>query len=63
MTIVEALKDKENNLRVSTTDKTLFYDSIADAWIVKKNKHRRLSTGIIIETNDEELAIEKLLED
>ncbi len=61
MDIIRALMSKDHNLRVSNGDKWLVY--VNDMWTVLCRRYRAKKTTILVETNIQHLAIEKLLED
>ena len=64
MNIIEALKDKRNNLRLSAGGgRWLYWDMIYEEWVVREHKYRARNTQVLLETPDEELAVAKLCEE
>lgn len=61
MNIIQALQNKNNNLRISYGSRWLVGDG-NDGWIIYERTHGAKKTKTIIETGSEELAVEKLLE-
>ena len=59
MNIIEALKTKGPIL--SYAHKSLFYDENINMWAVRETVYRKHNTVLLIETEDEEEAVEVLL--
>lgn len=61
MNIIEALQDKNNRSRICDGDRWLLGDGDG-GWIVLEQKPYQRRPKIVIETNDESVAIYNLLE-
>lgn len=61
-TIAEALQDNDANLRISNGDRWLVGDG-NNGWIVYDRSRYARSSIVVIETQDEALAVEALLKD
>lgn len=61
MRIKEALKKKLID-RVSHNDRWLYWDDVDNEWVVNERKYRQKFTRPIIRTEDEEKAVNCLIE-
>lgn len=62
MNIIGALKSEDTNLRISNGNKWLIYNSFRQEWIVYESKRYARVSQELISTQNEEIAIKKLLE-
>lgn len=60
MTIIDALTNSNFDLRITNSNKWLFWDK---RWIVCIKEYRKKNTKILIETDNESEAINILLKD
>ena len=63
MDIINALMAGNNNLRISNGSKWLFFNTSIDKWVTCGRQYGQHKTRTLIETDMQDLAIEKLLED
>lgn len=63
ITIVEALKKEDKNLRISNGNKWMVWDSLFKEWVVYKHEYGKKKSVCLISTSVEEIAVQKLLED
>jgi hypothetical protein len=61
MKIAELLQSDEYNVRVSCADRWLVWHN--DQWVIYERGIYEKKTKIIFETNSEDLAVEKFIED
>jgi hypothetical protein len=62
MTILEAFKDDKYALRVIYDYRWVYYDSNDNCWIVCERKPYQHNTKTIIQTHNEEMAVQFLLQ-
>jgi hypothetical protein len=60
MTIIELLKSGE---RITVGNRWLVWDDYTELWVVYEHAYRKKRVKIIIETESEELAVAKLIEE
>lgn len=63
MNIIDALKEDEYALRITYNYRWMYYDSADDCWCVYEHKPYAKETKLIINTQNEEMAVQFLLEE
>ena len=62
MSIVEALKMSDGDLRISSGDRWMCWNVIDNQWEVREHKPYQRETTVLIATKEESAAVVKLLE-
>jgi hypothetical protein len=63
MKLTEALKSEDLRLRISCGVRWMYFDDGINKFVVMERLYRSRKLTTIIETDDEDLAVEKLLDD